>query len=198
MTKCPRKIKLVSFILAITLSFNLTYISIYLIISQKQEDATHKIKSHNVISIDFDIMDIYRIDISCEYIIKDLASKISQQFANNAKNCSLSWPNYSQQTEQSRNMQKIYFEPIINETLVNSFDPFNSNQKNEDRPEFKDLEPGGFWQPKYLDNKSTPCNLKSIDYLIFLIPFSRSRIANLKLMLINLHKYLQNLNYPIK
>jgi hypothetical protein len=41
------------------------------------------------ISLNFNILDIYRIDISCEYITRDLGSQVSRHYRNFNKKCAL-------------------------------------------------------------------------------------------------------------
>ncbi len=41
------------------------------------------------ISLNFNILDIYRIDISCEYITRDLGSQVSRRYKNFNKKCAL-------------------------------------------------------------------------------------------------------------
>ena len=42
---------------------------------------------------------------------------------------------------------------------------------------------------------NAPCQIDDLDHLVFIVPFSRSRLDNLKLFLINMHNYLQTVKY---
>lgn len=143
------------------------------------------------IQINFNIMDIYRIDVSCEYILKDLGSKISNQFVNKIKKCSISSlnPDVNNKIKDSvLNNEKNIYRPFLNSSVL--FDPFNNGNMTKI---FFNLQSGGLWKPTFKPNKH--CNLEEIDHLVFIVPFSRSRYDNLKLFLINMHSYLQNYQY---
>lgn len=43
----------------------------------------------NQITLNFNILDIYRIDISCEYITRDLGDRVSQDYMNTNRKCAL-------------------------------------------------------------------------------------------------------------
>lgn len=220
-------------------ALNVTYISIYLLgststtsnlvrMSWSESDASHLCSPvssvsggknvQNRISIDFNIMDIYRIDTSCEYITHALGSRLSTRYANKPmiKRCSFS--SFSDHTPRS---QAQVYEPITNvttklainslanneskyndtmkTTTYNEFDPFDpiNNEKGDFAllEEFKELQIGGEWTPKGLRN---PCNVDNIDHVVFIVPFTRSRLDNLKLFLINMHAFLQKVSNPFK
>lgn len=148
-------------------------------------------KNPNEIQINFNIMDIYRIDVSCEYILKDLGTKISNHYVNKIKKCSISSLNAdlnSKIRDSLLNYKKSIYRPFLNKSVV--FDPFDNDNMLEI---FSNLESGGLWKPKFKPDKH--CNLEDIDHVVFVVPFSRSRYDNLKLFLINIHSYLQNYEY---
>lgn len=148
-------------------------------------------KSSKEIQLNFNIMDIYRIDVSCDYITRDLGSKISNQFVNRNKKCSASSLNLDLNKKIQNSLSKTEFSlynPILNKSI--SFDPFNDDTVFEI---FNDLQSGGLWKPKFEPEKE--CNLNDIDHVVFVVPFSRSRYDNLKFFLLNMHSYLQNFRY---
>ncbi len=59
--------------------------------------------------------------------------------------------------------------------------------------QFASLQPGGVWEPALLP--SAMCKLKDLDTVVFIVPYSHSRLENLKLFLLNMHGYLQSVNY---
>jgi len=59
----------------------------------------------NQINLNFNILDIYRIDVSCEYITRDLHSKVSTYYRNKNKKCTLA----SLRKDLAMNLAKIKF-----------------------------------------------------------------------------------------
>ena len=53
----------------------------------------------------------------------------------------------------------------------------------------KTVQPGGIWEPPTAYSSS--CQMKDLEYIAFIVPFSSNRIDNLKLFLLNMHMYLQ-------
>lgn len=153
----------------------------------------------NYISIDFNIMDIYRIDMSCEYITEALGSHISIRYANKPaeKRCSYSSLGDHSPSKTPQPYRPITSVPPTTKTTTSSFDPFdplkNLSPGLDDM--FKSLKPGGEWIPSGL---KYPCNSSNIDYVVFIVPFTRSRIENLKLFLINMHAFLQKVENPFR
>jgi hypothetical protein len=149
---------------------------------------------NNKIKVLLDIMDIYRLDISCDYVKTALGQEINNQYSNNKK-CSYSTINSdinnkilsSIKTKVNKTDYKLY----LNNN--NEFEPFSSN--NSFIQPFIELKPGGLWIPTLKNKKSVACKLNDLDNIVFIVPFSRSRIANLNLFLINMHSYLQNYKY---
>ena len=160
----------------------------------------------NQIYLKFDIMDIYRIDISCDYIIKDLYQQVSTKYKNSNKKCSLSSlnPNVNKMILNSliSNNEKKYT-PILDKNV--DFDPYKniytnistSSKKNLPIDEIiNDLNPGGEWVPSVQSNKE--CQTKDLDEIAFIIPYSHDRLENLKLFLLNMHSYLKTVKYKFK
>ncbi|RNA39128.1 beta-1-4-N-acetylgalactosaminyltransferase bre-4 [Brachionus plicatilis] len=148
-------------------------------------------KSSKEIQLNFNIMDIYRIDVSCDYIIRDLGSKISNEFVNKNKKCSASSLNLDLNTKIQNsllNQKNDSYIPFLNKSVP--FDPFDDNTQPE---VLNNLQLGGLWKPKLHPDKE--CKLDDLDHVVFVVPFSRSRYDNLKLFLINMHSYLQSYQY---
>lgn len=153
------------------------------------------------LSLDIDIMDIYRLDISCDYVTKALGSKLSTKYKNKNKKCSLASLDLKvnnlllESINASLTSSKAYF-PTYNVTDTVDFVPFNDTLTRDQLkkyPQFVSLKPGGFFLPMLKSN--APCQLDDLDHLVFIVPFSRSRLDNLKLFLINMHNYLQTVKY---
>jgi len=153
------------------------------------------------ITLSIDILDIYRLDISCDYITKALASKVSTTYRNKNKKCSLASLDLKVNSMLLESINASFtspksYKPTYNGTDTASFEPFNcDNEKYQLRkyPHFASLKPGGHWYPKL--SRFAPCQRDDIENIVFIVPFSRSRINNLKLFLINMHDYLQTVKY---
>lgn len=206
------RFKIVLIVIVTLVVVNLAYFSAFMMraddasqgLSVKLHHKSNKLANHrhrlssDRITIDFDIMDIYRIDISCDYITNALGSRVNARYANKIdKTCSRSSQSYSSSVE--KHPGRVY-EPMIDavssnaSSHVKNFDPFK-DELSMKVEEFDKLESGGEWTPSDLQ---APCNVNNIDYVVFIIPFTRSRIDNLKLFLINMHKFLQNTPYSFK
>jgi hypothetical protein len=161
-----------------------------------------KIDKGPYISISLPVMHIYRLDISCDYIVKDLDAKIPSLYANKQKKCSLASLKgevnkmIEDSLEESKHISASY-EPVIALSQGIDFDPF-SEQISIDRfnKYFNSLDAGGAWSPTLKAN--SPCGLADLDNVVFIITYSSSRLQNLKLFLLNMHAFLQNLRHPFK
>jgi len=156
--------------------------------------------NNNKLTLNFNIMDIYRLDISCNYITRDLGQKISTAYKNGKKKCSLSSlnPNINKMVLESVNKSFLNtYVPTFNLQSTRDFKPFDDYTKTEileNHSQFKELQPGGIWMPK-LNEPQHVCDHASLDEIVFIVPFSESRLDNLKLFLINMHWYLQTVEY---
>ena len=189
------KFKLISMSLLVLVVLNLSYISVYLlnspisstsasqhhsVFNQEPGRSQHKTnKKEDRISIEFNIMDIYRVDVSCEYITQALGAKISTKYALSSKKsssqCSL---------KQSQLQDASDYKPAVslNESRSSNFDPFSLDSYNP-----VGVELGGVYVPRDLQS---PCDVDNLQHIVFIVPFSRSRLDNLKLFLLNMHSYL--------
>ncbi|CAF1093720.1 unnamed protein product [Brachionus calyciflorus] len=194
--------------LAFVTLFALTFLNFMFIFNHLMTslNGPHQLKENNCagttalnsknkkIQLNFDIMDIYRIDVSCDYITRDLGAKISNEYANSNKKCSFSSKNSNINLnikETLNKLDKIKYDPFLNASI--HYDPFDNKTQVE---MFNNLELGGVWTPKV--NSGKPCSVDDLDHVVFIVPFSRSRFDNLKLFLINMHSYLQNYPYSFK
>jgi hypothetical protein len=142
------------------------------------------------IELKLDVFDIYRLDISCDYIVRDLSSKINTRFRNSQKKCSLSslnsnvdyylenslFPSKDNQTYQrilqlNESQESAFIEGSLNKYILNA----------------NLLQLGGYYEPILRPN--SPCSLGSIDFIIFIVPYM-NRHDNLNILLVNLHNYL--------
>lgn len=207
------RFKIFTTVILILLVVDLSYISVHLFNNRKtilsaiktsdssqpnEEQPPNKNRIGNHIWLDFDIMDIYRIDVTCDYIVKDLGSRVRTQYANKAnKRCSRSSLSYDSRLKTSKSpLNKSYYQPLTDATRLNDFDPFEA-EDTDLREEFKRLKLGGEWTPGE-DQLNAPCNPSNIDYVVFIVPFTRSRLENLKLFLVNMHMFLQNAANPFR
>jgi hypothetical protein len=197
-----RKIKIILLIFSLFL-FNYFYILIWNQIkcsnftsSIINRNTNNNNNNNNKITISLDIMDIYRLDISCDYIKTALGQEISTKYSNNKK-CSYSSLNSNKINNKVFNSilitNKTDYKIYLNNNN-NKFEPFTSN-KLLFMQQFIELKPGGLWQPTLKSESNIECNLNDLDNIVFIVPFSRSRILNLNLFLINMHSYLQTYKY---
>lgn len=88
------------FWITLLILFNICFLLKHLLTSQEVHTVEHhdntfsgmhlkQQRRSNQISINFDIMDIYRIDISCDYITRDLSGSINPKYINRKKECSV-------------------------------------------------------------------------------------------------------------
>jgi hypothetical protein len=165
----------------------------------------NRIKSERI-QLSFDIFDIYRIDISCDFITDQLYQKISTKYSNRFKKCSLASlkkdvnDNLKNSIDKSNQTTTINYQPVFDYPM---FDPFNDEsllQVLKDDPNFshvlKTVEDGGIWAPRM--KPKAECQEADLDHIVFIIPFNRLRLDNLRLFLINIHRYLQTTVYPFK
>ncbi len=144
----------------------------------------------NRISIDFNIMDVYRIDMSCDYIITALSGKISEKYKNK-KLCALSSLNKDVDRKLLESFDPVEgknYEPKVSPTI--EFDPFKETKPNPNIEQYLKLKPGGLYEPQ-LKLGQPICNEKNIDNIVFIVPYTKSRQENLRLFLLNMHQYLQ-------
>lgn len=196
-----RKIKIILLIFSLFL-FNYFYILIWNQIKCSNFTSsiinrnTNNNNNNNKITISLDIMDIYRLDISCDYIKTALGQEISTKYSNNKK-CSYSSLSSNKINNKVFNSilttNKTDYKIYLNNNN-NKFEPFTSN-KLLFMQQFIELKPGGLWQPTLKSESNIECNLNDLDNIVFIVPFSRSRILNLNLFLINMHSYLQTYKY---
>lgn len=205
------KFRILKWILLGLLFVNLIYLSINLSKKNIPNEPDNEWKSNvirrlkrptsgatnkNRISLDLDIMDIYRLDVSCDYIVNDLGAKISDKYVNRVKNCTLSSSNSHDLLRsfyEDLNKNVSTYRPLLNMTRrIIEFDPFNERHSMAMR-EFDQIQPGGVWNPPV-----TPCGRDDIDNVLFIVPFTRSRMNNLKLFLVNMHAYLTSCPYFFK
>ena len=116
----------------------------------------------NRIGIAFPIMDIYRIDISCTYVTRDLGEHISAVYRNKARTCSLA----SLDSRVNRKLEKSFrneqtdhdmaYVPVYN---ASSFDPFDNNTSEVTSVSrvFHSLQPGGVYMPNMIENAKAAC-----------------------------------------
>lgn len=158
------------------------------------------------IQINFAIEDIYRIDITCEYVTKHLSKKVSDKYKNNKK-CSLSTLDDNESNKINELLTKsidykafkqFIYEPIYRfpDASINSFNVFKKNE----HPFYSFIvnkaliKPGGYWIPPLLTSLNSECNSNDIDTIAFIVPYM-NRIENLNLLIVNLHNYLTNLKH---
>lgn len=188
---------------SLLLLFFLTMNSIllfYYIIKLSNGARSDQIESNkylNKLTLDLEVMDIYRLDISCDYITQALSQKISTYYMN-SKKCSFSSLNSQVNnfliSSFNETNQSTAYHPIYNSKNT-TFDPFSTEDLQE-FPQFKTLNSGGYWVPTL--RPSSACNYSDLDFLVFIVPYSKSRHDNLKLFLLNMHSYLQNVTYKFK
>ena len=156
------------------------------------ETSSRRERKKNEIGLLLDIQDIYRLDISCEFITKHLSGKISDKYKN-SKKCSLSSLDANLENKLKNsivyNKDAKEYMPIFELT---NFNIFNSDAK-EYLTNFNSIQSGGEYQPNLKPNP--PCDLNQIDFLAFVVPYM-NRLENLNLLILNLHNYLtSNTNY---
>jgi hypothetical protein len=150
-----------------------------------------------LIILDVRISDLYRFDTSCE-ISASLAIGVTLFYKNKKKKCALSSMNprlnvtIKQSVYKNTYLKEIY-EPILNET---SFNPFHFNRK-VDTVLFKNIQDGGVYTPLFKLYKRL-CNEQNIDNVVFLVAYSKLYHSRLRIFLLNMHNYLQTLEYQFR
>lgn len=140
------------------------------------------------------IMDIYRIDMSCDFIINDLSGRVSEKYKNTVKKCSLSSldPSVDQNLQSSLLSHDTTYTPALS-IQKSDFDPF-VNKTNRLLSERTRL--GGAYTPEFI--KGSICNEFNLDYIVFIVPYTTNRLDNLRVFLINMHNYIQALPNQFK
>lgn len=88
--------------------------------------------------------------------------------------------------------------PVFNLTNQSGFEPFAFDTPAvRSVAALKSLQSGGSWSPNHLDG-SKACSVNNLEHIAFIVPFSRDRIENLKLFLLNIHAYLQTAEFKFK
>lgn len=88
--------------------------------------------------------------------------------------------------------------PVFNLTNQSGFEPFAFDTPAvQSVAALKTLQPGGSWSPNHLD-ASKACSVDNLEHIAFIVPFSKDRIGNLKLFLLNIHAYLQTAEFKFK
>jgi len=193
-----------SFIIICLLTFNIVFMIFNLITKTKTTNQysafiDSEAENSNKLSLNLNIMDIYRLDISCNYITKDLGQKVSTAYKNKHKKCSFSSlnSNTNKMVLESVNQSSLNtYIPIFDLKSTPDYDPFNAEagQLGEHYLQFKELKTGGIWMPELSVPKNV-CDHANLDHIVFIVPFSQSRLNNLKLFLINMHWYLQTVEF---
>jgi hypothetical protein len=149
-----------------------------------------------LMKMEFGIGEIYRLDVSCQVDIM-LGYILSTHYRNKQKKCSLSSliTSVNSKLKESipRNNTQEPYEPLLSNEI--NYDPFKSNVQLE-RHLFGSLKVGGIFTPQF--TTKAPCNEESIDFVVFIVTFTRNRTDNLALFLINMHNYLQKAEYLFK
>ena len=152
-----------------------------------KEKRIKKERQTNEIELTLNIQDIYRVDISCEFITKHLSSRISDKYKN-TKKCSLS----SLNSKLNENLRKSIdfknneaYKPIY-ELKEKNFNIFKNDPKQY-LTNFNSIQNGGFYQPKLVEQSA--CTLNQIDFVAFIVPYF-NRLENLNFLILNLHNYL--------
>jgi hypothetical protein len=171
-----RKIKILSLICILFLFFYLFFIFIkknFNFYCNKNACTCSSLISintnNNKIKVLLDIMDIYRLDISCDYVKTALGQEINNQYSNNKK-CSYSTINSDINNRVlssiiKNNINKTDYKLYLNNK--NEFEPFSSNNSFIIQP-FIELKPGGLWIPTLKNKKSIACRLNDLDNIVFI------------------------------
>ncbi len=192
-------LKTIIILLIILITINVIGISVLIYSKSSKTDnwsyaSYSKNRKKNEIQINFKIMDIYRIDMSCDFIVTALSGKINEKYKNKEKKCS-----YSSMNSIDDLISKSIVLPSENSSYspsltvdLNVFDSLETTNN----PYFKNLKTGGIYLPKLTKNPA--CSLESLDNLAFIVPYTNSRLENLKVFLFNMHNYLQTLKHQFK
>jgi hypothetical protein len=144
------------------------------------------------IVLNLNILDIYRIDTSCDYM-PSIGFAIPDTYKNQIRKCSLSSlrPNLENLLSASKVENKSW--QIYEPALFNEFhyEPF-SNEDKISKMLFEGVKKGGFYAPNLIKNKE--CALRDLENIVFIVPYTKNRESNLALFLINIHRYLKSAN----
>jgi hypothetical protein len=155
-----------------------------------------RVKDEMLLQINMSVTEIYRIDVSCQVGIQ-MGYELSLEYRNKQKLCSLSSTlmNVNLNLNRSIDIHNSSAEPyepmLVNELRYN---PFKRDEELENQF-FGALKSGGRYVPKFLIGKDANCKLESVDYVVFVVTFTRNRLENLALYLINMHAYLMRVQY---
>jgi hypothetical protein len=175
---------------------------------ENSRKSNSKIGDDNLISLDFRILDIYRIDVSCDVIDSLNRSGLIQRGVNRShlyekgrtgsfgfgfkvmskrKGCPKTMnANWSRSVNAAVSRKFVYEPTWNNET---KYDPFVYN-KEVDEDLFGSLQRGGVFTPD--------CKEKDVENVFFIVTCSRNRHDNLKEFLLNVHNYLQTAEHKFK
>lgn len=146
------RMKSCNILLILILTVNSVFMFAYIYRMVAARDNEIQFENLNKLSLNIDIMDIYRLDISCDYITKALSSKISEKFRNSNKKCSLASLDLKvnnlllESINASFTSPKPYL-PTYNVNDTVDFEPFDdTNEKYQLKkyPQFVSLKPGYF------------------------------------------------------
>jgi hypothetical protein len=166
--------------------------------NKQRHGAFHNIDEKEGIMLELNVLDIYRVDMSCDYL-GSVGLEISDAYVNTDKKCarassltpinSASAVLASKSTARANKSAKTVYKPL----LYNEFHykPFVNDERLNNKL-FKNIRKGGFFTPTL--PKSRPCQVNDLENIVFVVPFTRNRAANLALFLINMHKYLKSVN----
>jgi hypothetical protein len=167
----------------------------------------NNVRDDNLISLDFRILDIYRIDVSCNVVDSLNRSGLLQRGVNRSqlyekirigslglgfktmnrhKGCPKTIANWSRTDKVAIN-RKLVYEPMWNNETT--YDPFKYN-KVVDEELFGNIKDGGVFVPN--------CKEDDLENVFFIVSCSRNRRENLKEFLLNIHNYLQTAEHKFK
>jgi hypothetical protein len=139
----------------------------------------------NEISLKLPVGEVYRLDISCDFITKDLGARVNEKYKN-AKQCSLSSLN--------KDLDQVLTGSFTAEHVPAYRPQLQSNNVKMLNASGMGIRLGGFWAPEFKPN--SVCNRDNIDFIIFIVPYL-NRPENLNLLLNNLHSYLVSVRYKV-
>ena len=153
------------------------------------------------ITLKLKIFDIFRLDISCDYVLTALAERIDDRYKNEDKKCALASAKKSVNLAVDRSYAKTnndIYEPLLDPAVA--FNPFDIKLLNATTPSFgqlRELAPGGLWSPRFAA-PNRECSEDDVEFIVFIVPYTQSRYENLKLFLLNMHSYLQKQRRPFR
>ena len=198
-------------LLVIFLGINILFTIHYLSDGDDQLSSNAQTKTYKLIQVDeladsdkitlkLKIFDIYRLDISCDFILNALSERIDNRFKNDEKKCALASTNKNVNQAIDMSYAKTNsetYEPILNPGVA--FNPFDLKLLNTTSSfgQLNELRPGGFWSPRF-SLADRQCSEDDVEFIVFIVPYTKSRFENLKLFLLNMHSYLQKQRRPFK